>query len=83
MYKSTETDVVFKEDVGWIPADPDNVEYQKFLKWVDAGNTPEPYVAPIKEPEVTPVESKVLLVKAGFTSQQVDAILVVMTTLKG
>jgi len=25
-----------------IPTDPDNVEYQKYLKWVEAGNTPEP-----------------------------------------
>ena len=25
-----------------IPFDPDNTDYQRYLKWVAAGNTPEP-----------------------------------------
>jgi hypothetical protein len=25
-----------------IPNDPDNTDYQAYLKWVEAGNTPEP-----------------------------------------
>jgi hypothetical protein len=25
-----------------IPFDPDNTDYQAYLKWVEAGNTPEP-----------------------------------------
>jgi hypothetical protein len=25
-----------------IPVDEDNADYQKYLKWVEAGNTPEP-----------------------------------------
>lgn len=25
-----------------IPLDPDNSDYQEYLRWVDAGNTPEP-----------------------------------------
>ena len=25
-----------------IPFDPDNTDYQTYLKWVAAGNTPEP-----------------------------------------
>jgi hypothetical protein len=25
-----------------IPCDPDNTDYQKYLEWVAAGNTPEP-----------------------------------------
>jgi hypothetical protein len=24
------------------PTDPDNTDYQAYLKWVEAGNTPEP-----------------------------------------
>jgi hypothetical protein len=25
-----------------IPMNPDNTDYQEYLKWVEAGNTPEP-----------------------------------------
>jgi hypothetical protein len=42
--KKTENRVtsVLRSD-GWeIPFDPDNTDYIKYLKWVDAGNTPEP-----------------------------------------
>ena len=28
--------------VSCIPFDPDNTDYQKYLKWVAEGNTPEP-----------------------------------------
>ena len=28
---------------GWaIPFDPDNTDYQEYLRWLEAGNTPEP-----------------------------------------
>ena len=28
---------------GWqIPFDPDNTDYQEYLEWLEAGNTPEP-----------------------------------------
>lgn len=26
----------------WIPFDPANTDYQAYLKWIEAGNTPEP-----------------------------------------
>jgi hypothetical protein len=29
-------------DNAFIPFDPDNTDYQAYLKWVEAGNTPEP-----------------------------------------
>ena len=29
-------------DNAWIPFNPDNTDYQVYLKWVAEGNTPEP-----------------------------------------
>lgn len=29
-------------DMASIPFDPENIDYQKYLKWLAAGNTPEP-----------------------------------------
>ena len=29
-------------DNAFIPFDPDNTDYQEYLKWIEAGNTPEP-----------------------------------------
>ena len=34
--------VVRLEDFASIPFDPDNTDYQKYLKWVAEGNTPQP-----------------------------------------
>jgi hypothetical protein len=33
---------VLRSDGTSIPFDPDNTDYQEYLKWVEAGNTPEP-----------------------------------------
>ena len=30
------------EDKAFIPFDPDNTDYQSYLKWVAEGNTPQP-----------------------------------------
>jgi hypothetical protein len=29
-------------DNAFIPFDPDNTDYQAYLKWLDEGNTPQP-----------------------------------------
>lgn len=43
MYKATNKTAVINVESGvFIPADPANVDYQQFLAWVKAGNTPEP-----------------------------------------
>ena len=34
-------------DSAFIPAEPTNPDYQEYLDWVAAGNTPEPYVPPV------------------------------------
>ena len=49
MYKLAISDVTKQptriqrlSDNAFIPFDPDNTDYQAYLKWVEAGNTPEP-----------------------------------------
>ena len=34
--------VVIKDGIFSIPFDPANTDYQEYLEWVEAGNTPEP-----------------------------------------
>ena len=33
----------------WIPFDPTNRDYQKYLQWLEKGNTPLPAETPISE----------------------------------
>ena len=35
------TGVLRLSDNAFIPFDPDNTDYQAYLKWVEAGNTPQ------------------------------------------
>ena len=37
-----EPNAVIRSDGTWIPFDPDNTDYQAYLKWVAEGNTPLP-----------------------------------------
>ncbi len=38
--------IVRDEDGAFIPTDPDNLDYQAYLAWLDEGNEPTPYTPP-------------------------------------
>ena len=38
--------IVRDEDGAFIPTDPDNVDYQEFCRWVEAGGEPTSYTPP-------------------------------------
>ena len=65
MYTLTNNEYILRDD-GWnIPPDPANTDYQQYLKWLDEGNTPEPYVAP-----PTPIPSIVSMRQARLALLQ-------------
>jgi hypothetical protein len=37
-----ESQVIRLSDTTYIPFDPANIDYQAYLKWLEAGNVPEP-----------------------------------------
>ena len=41
MFGTANAGVIHKEEL-WIPLDPTNTDYQKYLEWVEAGNTADP-----------------------------------------
>jgi hypothetical protein len=52
--------IVRDEDGAFVPFDPDNVDYQDYLAWLDKGNEPKAAAPPATTlPEVAPVEDRV------------------------
>lgn len=45
-YKLTSSTSILRSDNACIPADPDNTDYQQYLAWLAAGNTPQPADVP-------------------------------------
>lgn len=45
-YALTATTMIKRSDGAAIPPDLANMDYVAYLAWVEAGNTPTPYVAP-------------------------------------
>ena len=67
------------EDGAFIPADPDNIDYQEYLAWRDEGNEPQPPPAnptpPIEEPpapDIVEVHAQVQDIDARLTALEID-----------
>ena len=59
------------QDDAWIPDDPDNIDYQDYLAWLEAGNVPNAYeppavtlAAPDMDARVTALETEILQLRA-------------------
>jgi hypothetical protein len=66
--------IVRDEDGAFIPFDPDNVDYQDYLAWLDEGNAPKEPPAnptpPMEEPpppDITQVNAQVQDIDARLT----------------
>ena len=44
--KISDAQILRDEDRAFIPFDPNNVDYQAYLAWLDEGNEPTPYAPP-------------------------------------
>ena len=38
--------IIRDSDQAFIPTDPDNIDYQEFCRWVEAGGEPTPHTLP-------------------------------------
>jgi hypothetical protein len=73
--------IVRDEDGAFIPFDPDNVDYQDYLAWLDEGNTPnEPPANPTPPMEEPPPPD---IVEVHAQVQDIDARLTDLETSLG
>ena len=73
MYQLTTTGSIFRfADNAYIPPNPGNRDYQEYLGWLDAGNTPEPAPLPPSPVELTPSEK---LAASGLTVEELKTLL--------
>jgi hypothetical protein len=60
-YQLTSNDSIIRtEDGACIPADPANRDYAEYLKWLEDGGVPDPYVPPEKVPPEPTIEDRIL-----------------------
>ena len=73
MYKLTQTESIIRTaDNAFIPPDPDNTDYQQYLKWLEEGNEPLP-PDPLPEPESLTAQQK--LEAAGLSIEELKELL--------
>ena len=48
-----ETETIYHPEIGVIPKDPGNRDYQAYLAWLEEGNTPEEWTPTDETPSET------------------------------